>query len=221
VSTAILERNSLARRAFVAASGLPSFVSTPGLLEVPGSHWLPVVVEPNVWAGGAEPLTRDVPVVAFAPTNSPMKGSASLDDELHALAADGLIEYRRIEGVTWRQMPAMYRDADIVLDQFRIGDYGVAACEAMAAGRVVVGHVSDAVRRHVLGETGSELPIVEARLADAADRIREIAGNPAGYRDRGKDGTRFAREVHDGRMSARVLAPFLGAELKESDELQT
>ncbi len=40
-------------------------------------------------------------------------------------------------------MPEVYGGADIVLDQFPLGTYGVAACEALVAGRLVVSHVSD------------------------------------------------------------------------------
>ncbi|GAA4165582.1 hypothetical protein GCM10022286_29030 [Gryllotalpicola daejeonensis] len=215
VSVEILERNAAQHREFARTSGLPSFVSTPGLLDVPGSQWLPVAIDPELWAGGGEPLRRAVPVVAFAPSNSPMKGSAGIDEELGALAAAGIIDYRRIASVPWQQMPSVYRDADIVLDQFRLGDYGVAACEAMAAGRVVVGHVSEAVRSHVLATTGRELPIVEARLDAVADVVRDIARDPDRYRALSAAGPSFVREVHDGARSARALAPFLGTDIKE------
>src|SRR5665811_2516908 len=75
-----------------------------------------------------------------------MKGSDLIDPLLERLHADGVIEYRRVQDIEPKEMPAIYGDADIVVDQLALGSYGVAACEAMAAGRIVLGHVSEQVR---------------------------------------------------------------------------
>lgn len=208
----ILEENALKRHRMFEGSGMPVFVSTPGLLDLPGSQWLPVVVEPDVWQGAEPPLQRERPVVAYAPSNSPMKGDPSLDEQLSTLESQGLIEYRRVEGVPSQEMPALYRNADIVLDQFRLGDYGVAACEAMAAGRLVIGHVSDEVRDRVRRSTGLELPIVESRFSDVGEVIEDVLSDRESWTSRAERGPEFVRAVHDGARSARVLAPFLGAQ---------
>lgn len=210
-SAAVLERNARANRRFVESTDLPVFVSTPGLLDVPRSRWLPVVVDPDRWAAGASALERDRPVVAYAPSNSPMKGDESIDRRLRALEAEGVIEYRPVEAIPSGEMPDLFRGADIVLDQFRLGDYGVAACEAMAAGRVVIGHVSDIVRRHVAEQTGRELPIVESRLDAVEATVREVVSDRDRYRRTAAEGPAFVRHVHDGARSAEVLAGFLGA----------
>jgi len=206
----IHERNARVNREFVARTDFPVFVSTPGQLDVERSQWLPVVVDPDRWASPTPVLERDVPVVVYAPSNSPMKGADSIDTDLTALAAEGLIEYRRPGHVPSAEMPRLYGDADIVLDQFRLGDYGVAACEAMAAGRVVIGHVSDEVRRIVAQQTGRELPIVESRFADVGTTIRAVLADRAQYRGRAAAGAEYVRAVHDGARAAEVLAPFLG-----------
>ena len=53
----------------------------------------------------------------------------------------GLVDYTPLRDVPWSEMPGVIASADIVLDQFALGGYGVAAVEAMASGRAVVGHV--------------------------------------------------------------------------------
>ena len=122
----------------------------------------------------------------------------------------GVIEYRRFSDVSPSQMPALYREADIVVDQVPgVADYGVAACEAMAAGRIVISHVSTNVREHVLQRTGLELPIIEVTpenicetiigIVDDADRALRVASL----------GPDFVRQVHDGKLSAETLAPFI------------
>lgn len=211
-STAVLERNAVERLRLVTETDLPVFVSTPGLLGVPRAQWLPVVVDPERWASADEPLRRDVPVVAYVPSNSPMKGDPSVDVQLRALEGEGLIVYRRLQDIPAADMPAVYRDADIVLDQFRLGDYGVAACEAMAAGRVVIGHVAPAVRAHVRRATGLDLPIRESRFADVGATVRAVIADRDGARVDAGRGPAFVAAVHAGTLSARVLAPFLGVD---------
>lgn len=190
----------------------PVFVSTPDLLDdLPFGQWCPVVVDPAVWETDAPVLERERPVVVHAPSNPRVKGSQFVDEALEPLHERGLIEYRRIGRVPAGEMPALYADADIVLEQFRLGSYGVAACEAMAAGRVVVGNVTPVVRSRVQHRTGLELPVVQAEPT----RIGAVVERLVAQREEGvaaaEAGRRFVREVHDGGFSARVLRPFLEA----------
>lgn len=205
-----LERNAAANLKAVAELDVPVFVSTPGLLDVPRSVWLPVVVDIASWATSDRPLTSERPVVAFAPSNPAMKGDPRIDAQLRRLETEGLITYRRVEGVAAVEMPQLYRSADIVLDQFRLGDYGVTACEAMAAGRVVVGHVTDRVRTEVLRATGRELPIVESRLDAVEETIRALIEDRSGAQAVAASGRSYVEAVHDGRASAQALSGFLG-----------
>src|SRR5690606_40455222 len=115
---------------------------------------------------------------------------------LESRAARGLIEYRRVEGVPAGDMPRVYGEADVVLDQLRIGNYGVAACEAMAAGRVVVSHVSEVVREHAREAAGADLPILEA----TADSLEQVLLDVLADRDRARalaaQGPAFVRTLH-------------------------
>lgn len=189
-----------------------SFVSTPDLVDdVPRARWLPVVVDVERWSG-AEIASRDAstpPVVSHIPSNAMWKGTELVEPTLDELAGAGEIRYRPVRGVPQPEMPAAIGQAEIVLDQFSLGSYGVAAVEAMAAGRVVVGHVRPEVRARVLAATGLELPVVQARAAEVADVLRDLAADPRRCRDLGEAGAVFARAVHDGRESARVLEDYL------------
>lgn len=192
---------------------VPVLVSTPDLLlDVPDATWLPVVVDPQAWRSDVTALARDVPVVVHAPSNPVVKGSDLIAPALERLEAEGLVEYRRLTGVPAAEMPAVYADADIVLDQFRIGNYGVAACEAMAAGRLVVSHVTTQVRDHVRTMSSKDLPVVEATPETIETVLRDVVARRAHFRAVAAQGPGFVADLHDGATSARVLAPFLGAE---------
>lgn len=210
--TEVLERIASANQELGAAAGVVQFVSTPDLLAfVPGAHWLPVVVDADGWAAaaGTPALTRARPVVVHAPSRAGLKGGERVSAAMRALEAEGLIEYRELHGVPAAQMPALYGDADIVLDQFLIGSYGVAACEALAAGRLVVGHVADEVRSAVRSASGQELPIVQSWVAELGDVVSELVSDRAGSAAKAAAGVGFVRAVHDGALSAQVLRGFL------------
>lgn len=207
-----LRVSSAANRARAAVSGLPSLVSTPDLLDdVPGASWLPLVVDGATWAAPAPPLAHGGRLrVVHAPSRGVVKGTALIEPALRDLVAQGVIDYHRIEGVAHSQMPALYGQADVVLDQFRLGSYGVAAVEALAAGRIVIGDVDDRVRERVFEATGRETPILSTRPDALGELLRGIAASPAAALELASAGPGFAAEVHDGRVSAAIIAETLG-----------
>ena len=143
--------------ALVQNSGRPAFVSTPDLLlDLPDALWCPVAVDLERWARpGRAARPSGAPLrVAHAPSVAAMKGTHLMLPVLEKLQAEGVIEFHLFQGVPSAHMPAKFGGVDVVLDQFRVGSYGVAACEALAAGNVVVGHVSEQVRTSVHEKTG-------------------------------------------------------------------
>lgn len=204
------ERIAAANRRTLDEIAAPVLVSTPGLLDdVPDAQWLPVVVDVEAWRSDAPVGAGARLVVAHAPSNSAVKGSDVVDRVLGGLERAGLVEYRRLTGIPYNEMPLAYRDADVVVDQLRLGDYGVAACEAMAAGRLVVGHVSARVREYVRAAAGVELPILEADPSSLEEVMRDLAADHARAAKLAAGGVAFAQRVHDGRMSAAVLSKAL------------
>ncbi|GAA1803804.1 hypothetical protein [Agromyces neolithicus] len=205
-----LERRARTNLELLARSGRRVFVSTPDLLlDIPSAEWLPVVVQPDRWQTKTPPMRSAVPIVVHAPSKAIVKGSDLIDPVLTRLDADGVIRYRRVQGVPAADMPEIYRESDIVLDQFRIGNYGVAACEALAAGRVVVSHVSTQVRDAVLTYSGRTLPIIESRAADLEMTLRRIIDRPEEAKAAATSGPDFVRGLHDGGRSAAVLEGWL------------
>ncbi|WP_136706710.1 glycosyltransferase family 4 protein [Agromyces sp. H66] len=201
-----LERDARRNRAVLDSAARPTFVSTPDLLvDVPYAAWCPVVVDLERWREPELTGTRSRPIVVHVPSKSHIKGTHLIEPAMRALHEDGVIEFRSISGIPSAQMPEIYRNADLVLDQFRLGSYGVAACEAMAAGRVVLGHVVDQVRDTVRRETGHDLPIVEATPDTIGDVVAGLVDDRDRMRAAAASGVAFVGEVHDGRTSARVL----------------
>lgn len=67
------------------------------------------------------------------------------------------------------------------MDQLRTGNYGTAACEGLAAGRLTVAHISEHVRERTRRLTGEDLPVVDATPETLGDLIADIARRPGAY----------------------------------------
>ncbi|NHC43849.1 hypothetical protein [Motilibacter aurantiacus] len=189
----------------------PVFVSTPDLLDsLPHAVWLPVTVAQSDFAPGPPVLERDVPVVLHAPSSPRWKGTAVIEEVLQGLVQQGLVDYRRLDGVDPAELPALIRDADVVVDHVVVGNYGVLACQALAAGRVVVGHVHERVRRRV----PLPVPVLEATPPTLEAVLRSAVADRAPARALAGEGPEFVRALHDGRLAAAVLRPWLAGAVR-------
>jgi len=202
----------LENRALIAEAGLPVFISTPDLFnDLPDATWLPVAIDPLLWQS-PPPFGHDGPLrVVHAPSSSVLKGTDLVEPMLNRLNDEHVIHYVRASNIPFKQIPEIFRTADVVLDQFRLGIYGVAACEAMAAGRLLISDVTPAVRQRVEADVGLQLPIVQASAAEVEGLLRSIAANPLPWVETAALGVGFVTTVHDGRVAAERMAAFLSA----------
>ncbi|MEU1688742.1 hypothetical protein [Micromonospora sp. NPDC005707] len=188
--------------------GAPLFVSTPDLLLDAGwATWLPVSIDPVVWAADGPALRDRVPTVLHRPsrTSPPIKGTEIIEPVLLDLARRGRIRYLNPGLVPNEAMPELIARADVVVDQILTGSYGVAAVEAMAAGRLVVGYVGEETTA-VMPEPP---PIVNAPPATFADVMAGIVDDRERYAGLAAQGPGFVRRWHDGTAAAEALRPFL------------
>lgn len=195
-------------RGYARDLGMPLFVSTPDLLfDLPDATWLPVCVDADDWASQELPLQRRQLRVLHLPSkkNPPIKGTQYVDPVLRRLHEEGIIEYVSPASTPHAQMRGLVQSCDVVVDQILFGSYGVAAVEAMAAGRLTIGRVSSEVRSLV----PHPLPIVDANALTLETLVREIAADPAAWADQAAAGVPFVRAMHDGRASADAMAAWL------------
>jgi len=184
----------------------PVFVSTPDQLDyVPRAAWLPVVVDTHRWRPGPPVLERRVPLVVHAPSTPWLKGTDQVLATLQPLVDAGKIELRLVTGMPPSQAAELIRSADVVVDQVLLGLYGVLACEAMSAGRLVLGNVGQRLRSRV----PADLPVVEVTPTNLAEVLERFLQDPAAAREVAAQGPAFVERFHDGRYSSKVLAEFL------------
>lgn len=195
-------------RSAVASAGLPTFVTTPDMLQhVEGSVLLPITVSPARWAASDVPLRRAVPRVLHRPSASTTatKGTRHIARALETLERRGKIETIRSGVIAHDEMPALLHSADIVIDQIQTGAYGVIAIEAMAAGRVVVSSVSE----HTRSVMGDAVPMFDANPATLPAVLDNVLSDRERAREVAASGPAFVDRWHDGGAAARVLDDWL------------
>lgn len=184
---------------------IPIFVSTPDLIDdLPNGIWLPVVVDKSKWETPYAISSQKLRVL-YAPSKSWIKGGPKVDEVLQDLSNRGLIEYQRLAGVPAKDMPALVKSADIVIDQFALGAYGAMAVQAMTAGKVVIGHVAPWVRDRI----PADVPIVESTVDQLEEVILKVVSNEASRREVGANGVQFVTKFHDGSYSGAVLKSWI------------
>lgn len=186
------------------------FVTTNDLIDyVPDATWLPVVVDTVAWSSDDQPMAHaGLPVVFHTPSKRSLKGSDAVDQVCRDLEAEGRIRYVGREKLSRDEMRAEMLAADIVIDQLKLGDYGITAVEAMSGGRVVIGHVADRVRERIYGD----VPIVEASAATLRTVLLDLVGRPERAAELADAGRAYVARWHSGTYSAKVLAEFMGLE---------
>lgn len=209
-----LEHLARHHREMLARLDRPTFVSTPDLLaDLEGARWCPVVVDLERWAHPGSRVAQPGPLrVVHAPSVAHLKGTELIEPVVESLAAAGTIRWTLVSGVRSADMPAVFHGADVLLDQFRAGSYGVGAVEALAAGCLVVGHIREEVRADVLRLTGRDLPIVQATPDTLEHVLVDLAASPERVARLRTEGLEFVRSVHDGTASAHVLTSWIRSE---------
>jgi O-antigen/teichoic acid export membrane protein len=171
--------------------------------EIVGSYdairWVPeaTVIPPGVDLTAITPVPpsgRRRPIVVHAPSSRRRKGTD------HVLrACDGLdVELRIVEGLHHQEALALYRDADIVVDQLNAGWYGLFAIECMALGKPVVTFLHEAAIERTEEAYGVRVPVVNA----SADTLRErleglVAMGPDAREEIGAASRAYVEQVHD------------------------
>jgi len=147
------------------------FVTDPELQTyVPQATIVPRALHVDEWDYvGVE--DRKTPIIVHAPSRRGVKGTGAFLEACESLAAEGLrFEVKLAEGLPHVEARKLYEDADILVDQLRIGWYGVLGCEGMALGKPVVAYIRD----DLWDAHGVHLPIINANPNTVKDRLREL-----------------------------------------------
>ena len=159
---------------------------------VPEAHVIPPGIDLSR-INPAPPSDRARPVIVHAPSSRMKTGTE------HVIAAcDGLdADLQIVEGLHHDEAFALYRDADIVVDQLNAGWYGLFAIECMALGKPVVTFLHDEAVRRTEEAFGVDVPLVSATAATLRERLRPLVADAAERRRVGAASRAYVERVHD------------------------
>lgn len=171
---------------------------------LPGSMFLPYAnVDPQAIQPTPLPA-RDELVVAHGPTNREVKGTEHVIAAVDALRAEGVaVRLDLVEGLPREAALARFADADVVVDQLRLGWYGGLAVECMALGRPVLAAINEADPAD--NPFGDALPIVRTGPERLRDDLRKLLGDRDARLRIGALGRAFVERHHDPRTVARTV----------------
>ena len=167
----------------------------------PDSYYIPRrLILDDYPAAYPEPQVAS-PVVLHSPTAPVAKGTPAVLKAVGQVQAKHPFEFHLVEGLPRPQAMQLMQTADILLDQFVLGDYGMAALEAMAFGKPVICYI----KKSLADLYGPELPIVNATQETLAETLLALLQNPERRRELGEAGRAYVQKNAD----MQVIAPRL------------
>jgi hypothetical protein len=155
--------------------------------------WEPAPVEPG-----------DVLRIAHAPSKRAVKGTEAVLAAVESLRARGApVELDLIEGVPNREARLRYAAADVVVDQLRVGWYGMFAIESMALAKPVVVHLDEEAAAESEEAFGLELPLVRADEGSLEDVLAGLVEVRERLPELGRRSREYVECVHAHTAVAR------------------
>ncbi len=183
-----------------------AFCLNPDLLaHVPSAEFLPYVALPTEIGEPAPKHSRTLPLIVHAPSNRSIKGTEFVLAASAALQATHPHELRLVEGLPRAEALEVYAQADILVDQLRLGWYGALAVEAMALGVPVVAYLDAEDLARIPPPMREELPIRSASPDSLAAVLATLLEDGALRHELGRRGLGFVRRWHHPLKIARRM----------------
>lgn len=183
-----------------------AFCLNPDLLaHVPTAEFLPYVALPTEIRDTEPKPPGSVPIIVHAPTNRSIKGTEFLLAASESLRPTHPHELRLVEGLPRDHALEVYAQADILVDQLRLGWYGALAVEAMARSVPVVAYLNEEDLGRIPQAMREELPIVNALPDTLAATLAQLLEDAALRQEIGRRGLRFVRRWHNPVKIARRM----------------
>lgn len=165
----------------------------------------PYFVRQRIWLPDFAPMPPDPqnrrPVIVHSPSAPVAKGTTAVLTAVEKLKSHYDFDFRLIQNMPRHQALQVVREADIFLDQFVLGGYGLAALEAMAFAKPVVLYVKPSL----LSQYPADLPVINATQDNLAETLEPLLADPALRREVGLRSRAYVERYHDAILAAREL----------------
>lgn len=160
---------------------------------------------PNVEIEKVKPVKHSVSEkirIVHAPTDRSVKGTQMVLEVVKKLAAKYPIELLLVENVSHKVASRIYDQADIAIDQLKIGWYGGFAVEMMARGVPVISYVRESDAQKFV-PFWREVPVMNADESLLEEALLVLIQNRHLIKKIGSQGRKFVEKYHDPIKIAR------------------
>ncbi|MDD5022723.1 MAG: hypothetical protein PHU63_00985 [Candidatus ainarchaeum sp.] len=171
-------------------------VSTPDLLRyTPTAEWIPNPIDVYKLNPIFKTKNKKVTIV-HAPTKQNIKGTDFIVKCMNNLKKKYDFEFLLIENMDHEKALEIYKKADIIIDQIKLGAYGVFSIEGMALGKPVVCYIlKDLYNKNC--------PIVNVNKENFEKKVEELIKNKKLREEIGKKSRDYVEKVHDNRKVSK------------------
>lgn len=151
-----------------------------------------------------DPANRKRPVLLHVPSKRAMKGTKLIMEGIDRLKAEGLeFDFHLLENMSHTEVMSTIRDADVVIDQLLVGDFGIISVEAMASNRVSVAFLLDDVK-----QAYPDVPVYDVNPDTFVDRMRQLIRDRTMRQRLAQAGLPFVKKHFCASVVARHLIGF-------------
>lgn len=145
------------------------------------------------------------PVIVHAPSNGAIKGTSLILEALAKLHEHFDFELKLVQGVPNEEALAIYRTADIAIDQVLAGWYGGVAVEWMAMGKPVMAYLRESDLGFVPEAMRAEIPVKNIRPHNLAEDIARVLEQRTEWSEWAKASRKFVERWHNPKVVAAAM----------------
>jgi glycosyltransferase involved in cell wall biosynthesis len=180
-------------------------VSEPDLLPyVPGAIWVRQPTDLDYWNPSGESDCNRISEtikIGHAPSTKGKKGTQYIVSAVDQLKSEGYnVELLLAHGVPHNEVKQYVEQADIFVDQLRVGWYGNAACEAMALKKPVCVYIRQDLEQYL-----GTCPVVNANPENIVEKLRVLLEDRDMREELGERGREYVKKYHDMHKIAKDL----------------
>ncbi|NMM61969.1 glycosyltransferase family 4 protein [Clostridium sp. P21] len=148
-------------------------------------------------------------LIVHAPTNRTVKGTKFIIDAVEKLKLKYDFKFKLVENFSHEEAKKIYQEADLIIDQLLLGEYGLFTLECMAMGKPVICYISNYMKSYY----PKDLPVISANCDEIETKLEFILNNRDMLKNIGFKGRKYVEKYHDHLIvSKRLLDLYKGSD---------
>lgn len=190
--------------------GVKMFAVNPDLLNFlpEDAQFLPYAINERDFEKRREYNVGKSIKIVHAPTQRVCKGTDVILDVIDRLKKryGNNIDFQLIEKIPNREALKMYREADLLIDQLRIGWYGGLATETMCMGIPTIAYINEEDLKYIPKEMAKDCldSIINANEFTLYDVLENIINNPSILVQKREAGMEYINKWHNAVNVAKI-----------------